>query len=159
MTASPILLDARVSAALLGVSLRRFRDLCKETGFPQSRSLGPRSTRWLRSELEQYAANLPMGCCKEEPEQLAAARRARLERLSDSGVSISTIGHLDHRPNACRIRTHDSLVRSARSQTGVNEINDLRRPHLPRMSMSAYRRCQESRKGHASERDECSVCQ
>jgi predicted DNA-binding transcriptional regulator AlpA len=91
MTASPILLDARRSAALLGISLRRFRDLCKEAGFPQSRSLGPRSTRWLRSELEQYAANLPIAC-KEEPAQLAAARRARMQRLPTPACPFPRLG-------------------------------------------------------------------
>jgi len=79
MTTPPFLLDARQSAALLGVSLRRYRDLCKEPGFPSARILGPRSTRWIRAELEKYAVNLPVGL-RDEPQHLTAARQARRER-------------------------------------------------------------------------------
>lgn len=79
MTALPFLLDARRSAALLGISLRRFRDLCKESGFPAPRCLGPRSTRWVRVELEEYAAQLPAKG-RGEPEHLVAAREARKQR-------------------------------------------------------------------------------
>ena len=48
-----ILVDAKDGAALLRISLRSFRDLIKTPGFPAARSLGPRSQRWLRAELEQ----------------------------------------------------------------------------------------------------------
>jgi predicted DNA-binding transcriptional regulator AlpA len=71
-----LLLNAHESADLLGMSLRRFRDVCKEPTFPAGRELGPRSTRWLRSELEAYAASLP-AVQRDEPRQLAAARAAR----------------------------------------------------------------------------------
>lgn len=77
---SPILLDARHSAAFLGISLRRFRDACKEPGFPAARSLGPHTTRWVRPELEAYAVNLP-AANKDEPPQLTAARKARAARM------------------------------------------------------------------------------
>jgi predicted DNA-binding transcriptional regulator AlpA len=53
-----ILLTARQSADLLGMSLRKFHDACKEDDFPAARSFGPRSTRWVRSELEAYAVAL-----------------------------------------------------------------------------------------------------
>lgn len=74
---APILLDCHQAAALLGTSLRRFRDLCKEPGFPLARSLGPRSTRWVRAELEDYAVRLPPAA-RDEPAPLAAARAARI---------------------------------------------------------------------------------
>jgi predicted DNA-binding transcriptional regulator AlpA len=74
--AMKILLDARESAELLGMSLRKFRDDCKLPDFPHARSLGPRSTRWVRTELEAYAAALP-AVRVDEPPQLAAARAAR----------------------------------------------------------------------------------
>lgn len=73
---TPILLDARQSAELLGMSLRKFRDDCKLPDFPPARSLGPRSTRWVRCELEAYAAALPP-VRRDEPPQLLAARAAR----------------------------------------------------------------------------------
>ena len=47
-----ILVDAKEGAALLRISLRSFRDLIKAPGFPAARSLGPRSQRWLRAELD-----------------------------------------------------------------------------------------------------------
>jgi predicted DNA-binding transcriptional regulator AlpA len=71
-----ILVDAKEGAALLGISLRSFRDLMKTAGFPAARSLGPRSQRWLRAELEQYAVALPT-VRRDEPPQLAAARAAK----------------------------------------------------------------------------------
>ena len=75
---APLLLDARQSAALLGVSLRLYVDLAKAPGFPAARSLGPRCTRWVRSELEAYAMALPkMKRSDAEPSQLAAARAAK----------------------------------------------------------------------------------
>jgi predicted DNA-binding transcriptional regulator AlpA len=81
MTSSPpILLDARQTAALLGISLRTFRERCKEPGFPAARSLGPRSTRWVRTELESYAVSLPTAP-QDEPPQLTAARKARAARM------------------------------------------------------------------------------
>lgn len=79
---SPILLDARQSAAFLGISLRKYRDLCKEPGFPAARSMGgPHTTRWVRPELEAYAVSLPAAKKDDEPPQLAAARKARAAGL------------------------------------------------------------------------------
>lgn len=71
-----ILVDAKQGAALLDVSLRTFRDLIKAPDFPAARSLGPRSTRWVRSELAAYASALP-AVRRDEPAQLTAARAAR----------------------------------------------------------------------------------
>lgn len=71
-----ILLDAKAAAALLDISLRSYANLVKTPGFPAARSLGPRSVRWLRSEIEAYAAALP-AVKRDEPPQLAAARAAK----------------------------------------------------------------------------------
>ena len=71
-----ILVDAKEGAALLGISLRTFRYLIKTAGSPAARSLGPRCQRWVRSELEQFAAELPT-VQRDEPPQLAAARAAK----------------------------------------------------------------------------------
>lgn len=71
------LLDARQAAAFLGMSLRLFRDASKEPGFPAGRALGPRSTRWVRSELEAFAMSLPR-VRREEPPHLTAARASRV---------------------------------------------------------------------------------
>lgn len=72
----PFLLDAHQAAGLLGMSLRKFRADCKLPAFPNARALGPRSTRWVRAELEAYASSLPP-VRRDEPPQLAAARAAR----------------------------------------------------------------------------------
>jgi predicted DNA-binding transcriptional regulator AlpA len=71
-----ILIDAKSGAALLGISPRSYANLVKTPGFPAARSLGPRSVRWLRSEIEDYAASLP-AVTRNEPPQLAAARAAK----------------------------------------------------------------------------------
>lgn len=81
MTTHRILVDAREGADLFGVSERAWAALIKTPGFPAARSLGPRSTRWLRSELEAYAATLPV-VQRDEPPQLAAARAARAAGLA-----------------------------------------------------------------------------
>lgn len=75
---APLLLDCHQAAALLGVSLRKFRDLTKQDGFPAGRALGPRSTRWSRGELEAFAACLPT-VRRDEPAHLTEARKARNE--------------------------------------------------------------------------------
>ena len=72
---TPILLDAKASATFLGVSLRTFRDLRKEPGFPLPVSLGPRTHRWRRSDLETWVASL-QAAVLDEPAQLEAARVA-----------------------------------------------------------------------------------
>jgi len=72
----PFLLSAQQAAELLGVSLRTYRDLIKQPDFPAPRSLGPRSNRWVRTELEAYAAALP-SVRHGEPPQLSAARLAK----------------------------------------------------------------------------------
>lgn len=71
---APFLLNVSQAATLLGVSVRTFRVLTKSEGFPAPRALGPRNTRWVRSELEAYAVALP---AVEEHRQLADARAAK----------------------------------------------------------------------------------
>jgi predicted DNA-binding transcriptional regulator AlpA len=75
-----ILLDARQTAAFLGISLRSLRDLAMTEGFPPARAPGARSTRWVRPELEAYAAALP-AITKPEPPQLTADRAAKVAGL------------------------------------------------------------------------------
>jgi excisionase family DNA binding protein len=75
MTA-PFLLDAAEAAKLLGVSLRTLRNLTKRADFPSPRTLGPRSFRWVRSELEAFACQLPPAKASEPP-ALVAARAAK----------------------------------------------------------------------------------
>lgn len=70
------LLDARESAQLLGVSLRSFRNIAKRPECPQPRELGPRTYRWVRAELEAFAAALPVAS-GQEPAALQAARARR----------------------------------------------------------------------------------
>lgn len=51
-----LLMDAKQVAETLLISKRRLYELAKLPDFPRSRSLGPRSTRWLRADIERYAA-------------------------------------------------------------------------------------------------------
>ena len=73
---APILLSAASAARLLSVSLRQFHNLRKAAGFPAPIPLGPRSTRWVRSELQTYLVSMPRGEAH-EPAPLAAARAAQ----------------------------------------------------------------------------------
>lgn len=85
----PYLVDAHQAAGLLGMSLRKFRDDCRLPDFPPARSLGPRSTRWVRSELLAYAISLP-AVRRAEPEQLAAARAARAAGMPTAHAPFPT---------------------------------------------------------------------
>ena len=75
---APISLPAKDAAAYLGVSVRQFHLLRSEDpAFPKPVLLGgPRSSRWIRTELADYVATRPR-VTREEPPQLAAARAAR----------------------------------------------------------------------------------
>lgn len=75
-TLPPILLSAKESAAFLGVSLRTFRNSCKEPGFPAARQLSERNSRWVRTELEAWAVALPPAKLV-EPDELLRARAER----------------------------------------------------------------------------------
>lgn len=85
---TPLLLDWRESAALLGMSERKFRDACKEPGFPAARALGPRLHRWVRTELESYAVTLPIAA-RQEPPELTEGRKGRLQRRAKALASPS----------------------------------------------------------------------
>lgn len=71
-------LNASESAKHIGISLRSFRKLvADDPTFPAAVCLGgPRSSRWIRTELEAYVASRPR-VHREEPPQLAAARAAK----------------------------------------------------------------------------------
>lgn len=73
---APILLSAAGAARLCSVSLRQFHNKRKVPGFPAPILLGPRSARWIRSELQSYLISLPRGEAQ-EPAPLSAARAAR----------------------------------------------------------------------------------
>lgn len=75
---APVLLTDEQSAALLGVSKRKFRELCAEPWAPRPVVLGPRLVRWSRAELEQAIAAMPRQETAEEP---AALRRARIDAM------------------------------------------------------------------------------
>jgi predicted DNA-binding transcriptional regulator AlpA len=59
-----------------GVSVRQFWLLINRPDAPKSIPLGPRTTRWVRRELEEHAASLPR-VKRDEPPQLTAARAAK----------------------------------------------------------------------------------
>lgn len=80
------LLTAAEGAELLGISERVFHNRRRvDPAFPAARSLGPRSVRFVRSEIESYAAHLP-AVRTNEPRQLAAARALR-----SAGSSLSPV--------------------------------------------------------------------
>ena len=57
---SALLLEKKQSADLIGMSLYKFDELRRtDPNFPAPVRLGPRSTRWRRSDLEAYIAALP----------------------------------------------------------------------------------------------------
>src|SRR4051794_40006083 len=56
----PYVLARKPAARFMGVSDRRFAELTKCNDFPRALQLGgPRSCRWLRSELEAYVCGRP----------------------------------------------------------------------------------------------------
>lgn len=77
-TIAPVSLPRAAAAAYLGVSLRAFAELLKDSDFPKAIALGgPRSSRWLRPELDQYLATRPRRAVDDEPASLKAARLAK----------------------------------------------------------------------------------
>jgi predicted DNA-binding transcriptional regulator AlpA len=71
------LLTSAEGAELLGISERAFHNRRRvDPAFPPARALGPRSIRFVRSEIERYAADLP-AVKSDEPQQLVAARAVR----------------------------------------------------------------------------------
>ena len=79
----PLLLDLEQSAALLGISPRRFQEL--RSRLPPPIVLGPRSLRWSRSDLHEAVAHMPrQEKPAAEPLQLAKGRAARAGRTEVS---------------------------------------------------------------------------
>jgi len=78
----PMALTYSQAGALMGVSERTVKRMVKmDPDFPRPRKLGPRSSRLLRPELEEYIATRPK-VELDEPPQLAAARAAKAAGLS-----------------------------------------------------------------------------
>lgn len=78
-TVTSISLPRAAAAAYLGISARAFaRALAEDPDFPRAIALGgPRSSRWLRPELDQYLLSRPRRAVADEPKQLKAARQAK----------------------------------------------------------------------------------
>ena len=79
---SKILLTDVEAAALLGVSVRKFHYIRPQLCEP--RILGPRCVRYLRTEIEAGAANLPSASAHGEPAQLL---RGKIERMMRTGCA------------------------------------------------------------------------
>lgn len=80
---SPAFVTARQAAALLGISERSLHALRAKGLVPLPLDLGPRSQRWITSELiEHVKANAPRGM-QAEPAHL---RRGKIEALKARGV-------------------------------------------------------------------------
>lgn len=78
---APALLSEDQSAAMFGVSVRKFAELRREPWMPLPIALGPRLLRWSRAELEVAVASMPRRKePAEEPLQLAKGRAARSGR-------------------------------------------------------------------------------
>jgi predicted DNA-binding transcriptional regulator AlpA len=72
------ILNEAQTAAFLGVSSRTLLTLRREPWFPAPLRLGPRATRWLRSELiEAVASRAPRGGVQQKPKHLVEANAAR----------------------------------------------------------------------------------
>jgi predicted DNA-binding transcriptional regulator AlpA len=73
---TPLVVDARAAAELLGVSVRLFHSLRKQSEFPAPRSLvgGGRLLRWSTRELLAWLESRPHADRQAEPAQLAARR-------------------------------------------------------------------------------------
>ena len=71
--------------AFFGVSERKGAQLRVDGLLPDPVVLGPRAQRWIPAECMEVAGNLPRIDKLPEPIQLAAARRARIERMKAGG--------------------------------------------------------------------------
>lgn len=83
----PVLLTKEQAAERLGVSKGLFETLREEPWMPRPVIMGQRVLRWIRSELDQAIVSLPRQAAPErQPPQLAAGRRAKIERMKARGV-------------------------------------------------------------------------
>ena len=78
-SSSKVCLTEPEAAGLLGVSRRTFQRMRAgdPQNFPKPIELGPRTYRFIRSEIEAYLVSRPRVAYGEEPAQLTAARTAR----------------------------------------------------------------------------------
>ena len=81
---TPLLLTDEQSAAVLGVSVRRFHELRHEEFMPPPVVLGPRLLRWHHAEIEAAIAKMPrQAAAAAEPAQLLRVRVERAKRTGD----------------------------------------------------------------------------
>jgi predicted DNA-binding transcriptional regulator AlpA len=78
-----LLLTDDESAAALGMSVRKFRELADEPHMPKPVQLGPRMLRWSLTELQEAIARMPRQTQRAEPAELA---RARIERMKSGSA-------------------------------------------------------------------------
>lgn len=91
MSEASFLVNAHQGAReVYGVSVRQFWVLIKRPDAPKSIPLGPRTTRWVRRELEEHAASLPRAM-RDEPAQLTAARAAKAAGLSPAPAPFNGV--------------------------------------------------------------------
>jgi predicted DNA-binding transcriptional regulator AlpA len=76
MTNPQILVSAKEASNLLSVSERYFNELRKKEDFPKPRDFGRRN-RWVLSELNEWAKNLPKIDFRDEPSQLVGTSKNR----------------------------------------------------------------------------------
>lgn len=83
----PLLTEAAFRTLLGGMSERKFQEL-REAGIVGAPlELGPRVSRWTHADFLETVARLPRRAKAPEPERLSAGRRARIERMKQSGGS------------------------------------------------------------------------
>jgi predicted DNA-binding transcriptional regulator AlpA len=78
-----LLLTDEESAAALGMSVRKFRDLADEPYMCKPVQLGPRMLRWSLAELQDAIGRMPRQVQRSEPAELA---RSRIERMKRGGA-------------------------------------------------------------------------
>ena len=77
-------------AALGGMSERKFNSLRAEGIVPDPLELGPRAPRWTHEDYLEILRRLPRRPLRQEPENLAEGRRARLDAIkADSNKSTA----------------------------------------------------------------------
>lgn len=82
---TPLLLSAPESAAMLGMSVRRFHQL--RHSLPQPVVLGARHVRWRLADLVTWVESLSANTtARAEPPQLQAGRAARKRRAASASV-------------------------------------------------------------------------
>lgn len=78
-----LLTAAQAARDVYGVSERTFHEMRKRGLVPEAVVLGPRTFRWLRSECEQAAANLPR--LGSQTAELPSHLRRRIDSLKSGG--------------------------------------------------------------------------